>query len=152
VPELSWKRVENKPEQCAELAAVHEHFAWRKHHSSRFGLLKNQKSRCANDSLSRAFESLQDSVLELFSPAGNRTLRDHPEYGPPKFAVVWYQNEDWAILCTATEAVLIDSSRISGYPRKKEGAAERIAVVQELWDSCSASLRIPLARVQQHIA
>ncbi len=38
--DLTWSNVRNKEEECAEFAAVHVGFAWRKHHSSRFGQLK----------------------------------------------------------------------------------------------------------------
>ncbi len=149
--ELSWSRVSNKPAQCAEFAAVHENFAWRKHQASRFGLPKNKNAKCADDSLSRAFTSDKDSIFKLLSPEGNRTLRDHPEYGRPKFAVVWYEDEDWAILCTANEATLIESSRISEYAREEEGAPERIRVIQEIWDSTEQSLKLPLSQVSSHI-
>jgi hypothetical protein len=152
VPQLSWQAMSNKVATCAEFAAVHENFAWRKHHASRFGLLKKQKAKCANDSLSRAFRSAEDSVLQLFSPEGNRTLRDHPKYGQPKFAVVWYEGEDWAILCAPNEATLIESSRISQLPRKENGAAERIRMMQELWRASDPALRIPLDQVLQRIA
>jgi len=152
VAELSWGAVSNKVATCAEFAAVHENFAWRKHHSSRFGLQKNQKGKSANDSLSRAFSSAEDSVLQLFSPEGNRTLRDHPKYGSPKFAVVWYKDETWAILCTSSEAVLIESGRISNLPRQEEGAGEIILMMQELWSASDPTLRISLSQVLQRIA
>jgi hypothetical protein len=152
VTQLSREAVSNKVATCAEFAAVHENFAWRKHHNSRFGLLKNQKGKCANDSLSRAFRSAEDSVLQLFSPEGNRTLRDHPNYGQPKFSLVWYEDEDWAILCTPNEAKLIESSPISNLPRKEDGAADRVRMMQELWGSSDPALRIPLDQVLQRIA
>ncbi len=47
--DLSWDQVRNKPSQCVKFAAVHDNFAWRKHHASKFGLLKNQQARCADD-------------------------------------------------------------------------------------------------------
>jgi hypothetical protein len=109
---LSWSSVRNKPNQCAEFAACHENFAWRKHHSSRFGQLKGKNKGCASDSLSRAFNSDKDSISLLFTD-GNRTLNEHPEYGRPLFVVVWYEDEDWAILCTQNEAALISSGLIS---------------------------------------
>lgn len=151
--DLAWNRVRNKPSQCAEFVVCHENFAWRKHHTSRFGQLKNNRQRrCADDSLSRAFESAGDSVLTLFSPNGNRTLRDHPEYGLPLFAVVWYEDEDWAILCTSTEAVLIRSTEISGYRRQVHGASVRIQVIQHIWNASDPSLRVPLRQVSARIA
>jgi hypothetical protein len=150
--EISWDLVSNKPDQCAEFAAVHEFFAWRKHHASRFGLLKKSKKKCADDSLSRAFESREDSIPALFSPEGNRVLKDHPEYGRPVFAVVWYADEEWAILCTADEATLINSSLISSYRRQKEGAQKRRREIQELWDLSPISLRKPLNSVASFIS
>lgn len=150
--ELAWNRVSNKSAECAEFVAIHENFAWRKHHSSRFGQLKNKQQKCADDSLSRAFSSDNDSVLQLFSPEGNRTLRENPGYGRPKFAIVWYKKENWAILCTATEATLIESNRISSYRREEGGANERIREIQAIWDSSDQSLRLPLNQVSSRIA
>ena len=149
---LSWCLVRNKPAECVEFAVVHENFAWRKHHSSRFGLLKNQQQRCANDSLSRAFASTNDSVIQLFCTEGNRTLRQHPEYGRPMFSVVWYASEEWAILCTETEATLIESRLISTYPRAEAGAHNRVEVMQRLWASTDESLKVPLGHVLMRIA
>lgn len=144
---LSWSIVRNKPAECCEFAVVHEGFAWRKHHSSKFGLLRGQNQRCANDSLSRAFASAEDSVAQLFSPEGNRVIRIHPEYGRPRFSVVWYASEEWAILCTAAEATLIESRLISGFPRCEAGSRERICLIQRIWDSSDPSLRVPLNQV-----
>lgn len=145
--ELSWSRVRNKPSQCAEFAVCHDNYAWRKHHASKFGRLKNQRQLCASDSLSRAFTSDEDSILRLFSEVGNRTMRAHPEYGRPHFAIVWYDDEKWAILCTPNEAVLIQSSQIAGYGRKSEGVQARLRVIRRIWDASDQSLRIPLNQV-----
>lgn len=150
--DLTWSNVRNKEDECAEFAAVHECFAWRKHHSSRFGQLKKGPKKCADNSLSRAFTSDEDSIHQLFSLHGNRTLRDNPDYGSPKYAVVWYSTEPWAILCTAHEAVLIPTSAISEYKRVREGAEERIQVMQRLWDSAESSLKVPLSQVAGLIA
>lgn len=150
--ELSWSMVSNKPNKCAEFAAVHENFAWRKHHASRFGQLKNQNQKCADDSLSRAFTSSDDSILKLFSPEGNRTLKIHPEYGKAKFALVWYKDEDWAILCTSQEAVLIHSNLISNLKRIEKGAKKRIIETQKIWDSSNQNLKFPLSRVAFNIS
>ena len=149
--ELTWSNVRNKREQCVEFAACHENFAWRKHHSSRFGQLKNQAKKCADDSLSRAFISEQDSIPLLFS-SGNRVLERNPEYGTPKFAVVWYADEDWAILCTRSEATLIASSEIRDFKRTKEGAQGKLAFLTGLWESSDPSLRRPLTEVATIIA
>lgn len=149
---LTWSNVRNKMEECAEFAAVHTDFAWRKHHSSKFGQLKKGPKKCADNSLSRAFTSDEDSTHQLFSADGNRTLRDHPDYGSPKYAVVWYSSEPWAILCTPEEAVLIPASEISDYKRVRSGARERIQVMQSLWDASEHSLRVPLSQVAELIA
>ena len=150
--ELSWSRVSNKPSQCAEFAACHENFAWRKHTNRvhKFGWLKDQQE-CANDSLLRAFTSDKDSIPLLFSSEGNRTMREHPDYGLPRFVLVWYDDEDWAILCTSNEAVLIQSSQIANYVRQREGAQDRLRVIQRIWEATDPSLRIPLNRVKEYI-
>ncbi|MCF6282580.1 MAG: hypothetical protein L3J28_10320 [Candidatus Polarisedimenticolaceae bacterium] len=135
---------------CGALGLNRSVYGRRKHHASRFGLLKNKKSKCADDSLSRAFTSNEDSIHKLFSPEGNRTLRDHPNYGRPIFAVVWY--EDWAILCTSQEAVLIQSDHICNYSRKEDGAHERIREIQRLWETSEQSLKLPLNQVNENIA
>jgi hypothetical protein len=152
MPQFSWSDVRNKENECAEFAAVHSNFAWRKHHSSRFGQLKNNTKKCADDSLSRAFSSDLDSIRQLFSPEGNRTLRDHPEYGPPKFALVWYESERWAILCTENEAVLVSREEVSSFKRVQEGASERIRLIQSLWDSSDQSTKVSLTQVAALIA
>ena len=79
-------------------------------------------------------------------------MREHPEYGLPKFAIVWYSSEPWAILCTATEAVLIPTLEISGYKRKKEDANDRIQTMQRLWNASETSLRVPISQVADRIA
>lgn len=133
--ELSWELVRDKPNQKAEFAACHDNFAWRKHHASRFTRLSN------------AFHSKQDSIPILFS-GGNRTSREHPEYGEPRFAVVWYDDEDWAILCDSREAVLIPAEDIRKFKRQEERASERIQYIRGLFDLVSENLRRPLGNVE----
>jgi len=151
MPELTWSLVKKLPNQCAEFAACHENFAWRKHHSSRFGQLKSGQKKCADDSLSRAFGSAQDSVPLLFGE-GNRVMKKNPKYGRPLFAAVWYEGEQWAILCTASEATLVPTSEISEFKRSKEGAAEKIAFLRRLWEASNLALRIPLLSVGERLA
>lgn len=133
--ELSWELVRDKPNQKAEFASCHDNFAWRKHHASRFIQLSN------------AFHSKKDSILILFS-GGNRTSREHPEYGEPRFAVVWYEDEDWAILCDPREAVLIPAEDIRKFKRQKDGASERIQYIRRLFDLASENLRRQLGNVR----
>tara|TARA_R110000744_G_scaffold359009_1_gene466211 strand:- start:1913 stop:2371 length:459 start_codon:yes stop_codon:yes gene_type:complete len=149
---ITWSDVCNKENECAEFSAVHTDFAWRKHYSSKFGQIKSSTKKCADNSLSRAFATNEDSIHQLFSPNGNRTLKDHPEYGLPKFAMVWYSSEPWAILCTSNEAVLIPTVEISSYKRVKEGAHDRIQRMQRLWDASETALKIPLSQVAGHVA
>jgi hypothetical protein len=151
MPKLTWSLVKNLPNQCAEFAACHENFAWRKHHSSRFGQLKGGQKKCADDSLSRAFRSDQDSIPLLFGE-GNRVMKNNPEYGRPVFVAVWYEGEQWAILCTSSEATLISTSDISEFKRSKERAAERISFLRRLWEASDPKLRIPLSSVGERIA
>jgi hypothetical protein len=149
---LSWEYVRNKPAKCAELAAIHENFAWRKHGASKFGRPRKKNLPCADNSLSRAFTSNEDSILKLFSDEGNRTTKDHPEYGRPVFAIVWYKDDKWAILCTENEAVLIHSNKVDHYSRKEEGALERIREFEVLWNNSEQSLKIPLDQVSMLIS
>jgi hypothetical protein len=148
---MCWNMARNKPLQALEFAAVHDNFAWRKHSSSsRFGVLKNNPQKYANDSLSRAFESEEDSIPQLFL-GNNRVVRAKPEYGSARFAVVWYSDEEWAILCNSQEATIIEASLISGFKREKDGAAERINFLQRLFERVEPSVRIPLYQVPQRI-
>lgn len=101
--------------------------------------------------MTRAFASDRDGILVLFA-GGNRVMQDHPEYGMPRFAVVWYEDEDWAILCSPTEAALIPSAEIADFPRQRERAAERVQAVQRIWDESDRTLRIPLTEVARRIA
>lgn len=101
--------------------------------------------------MSRAFTLKQDSIPLLFS-VGNRVMKAHPEYGAPKFVVVWYTDEDWAILCTANEATLIHASTIREFKRQEAGAQDRMNFLSNLWESADSSLKKPLMEVVNAIA
>ena len=104
---LSWDNVRNLPVKPLEFAANHENFAWRKHSGgSRFGMLRNDPQKYANDSLTRSFESNKDSIPLLLS-SQNRVVHNHPEYGQVRFIAVWYDGEPWAILCNPYEAIVM---------------------------------------------
>lgn len=148
---MSWDRIKNKPAQALEFAAVHDDFAWRKHHASRFGVLKNARRKYADDSLSRAFESNVDSIPHLFS-GSNRVSQENPEYGAARFVVVWYDDEEWAILCNPTTAAIIKSASISEFKREKKGAADRIRYMQRLMDEAEASDKLSLTKVASRIS
>jgi hypothetical protein len=149
--EMNWSMVRNLPDRCTEFAACHEDFGWRKHTSWRFGQLRNSHKKCADDSLTRAFTSEQDSIPLLFGE-GNRVMKKNAQYGRPLFVVVWYEGEEWAILCTASEATIIKSSEISDFKRSKEGVTERVAFLRRLWDASDSAQRIPLLTVANRIA
>lgn len=148
---LCWNLVRNLPVRPLEFAANHENFAWRKHAASRFGILKNHPQRYASDSLRRAFQSEKDSILLLFSNQ-NRVIRANPEYGAAKFIAVWYEGEPWAILCNHQEAIVIDSTLISNFPRQVENAPERYSYLLNIWGRSQNSDRVPLNQVAEHIA
>lgn len=148
---MNWDRVKNKPFQPLEFAAVHDNFAWRKHHSSRFGVLKSKGQKYASDSLSRAFKSELDSIPQLFV-GRNRVSRENPDYGPARFAVVWYEDEEWAILCTPKIAALINSSLITGFKRERDGAQQRMRFLEGVLANVEISEKIPLSEVVIRIA
>jgi len=79
-------------------------------------------------------------------------MKKNPKYGRPLFAAVWYEGEQWAILCTASEATLVPTSEISEFKRSKEGAAEKIAFLRRLWEASNLALRIPLLSVGERLA
>ena len=126
---MSWERVRNNPYQALEFAAVHDNFAWRRHHASRFGVLRGKAQKYASDSLSRAFESELDSIPKLFKGV-NRISHEHPEYGRARFAVVWYEGEEWALLCTPNVAAIIESSLVSEFKREKKNADQMVQYLQ----------------------
>ncbi len=78
-------------------------------------------------------------------------MRDHPEYGRPRYDVVWYKDEGWAILCTPNEAVLIKSSKIANCTCQREGADERLGIVSGIWNSSEHSLRVSMNQVSELI-
>lgn len=147
---LSWDLVRNLPVKPLEFAANHEHFGWRKHAASRFGILKGDPRRFASDSLTRAFQSGKDSISLLLSNR-NRVIQNHPEYGQANFVSVWYDSEPWAILCNQHGAIVIDSSLVSAIPRQIENADERYEYLLEIWERSNNSDRLPLAQVCSHI-
>ncbi|MFP8966118.1 hypothetical protein ACKC9G_06045 [Pokkaliibacter sp. CJK22405] len=155
----NWNVIKNNENECLEFAAVHEHFAWRKHAASRFGVLKNPKdgeNKYASDSLYRAFSSNKDSIQKLFSEEGNRTYKKNPEYGLPIYAVVWYESENWAILCNKDYAVLCSSEEIKKFKRAKdnndvENKKDVLETINYLWNSSVEENKISLSKIVEII-
>lgn len=102
-PQLSWELVKDKG--MVEFGAHHDSYSWRIHLPQwRFNSLHN------------AFHSPTDSIPLLLT-AGNKVSNDNPNWGKARFAAVWYDDEDWAILCNADGAEGA-GSRSTALPRK----------------------------------
>lgn len=120
---LSWKDVQDRPNERMEFGASHVRCGWRTHRrlADKFKFL----------GLKSALHGSKNSLQQLLQEVGsNVNARQHTERGEAIFAAIWFHDSDWAILCDATKAVLIPREQI-----------ERIDECHERNDATTNTLR-----------
>lgn len=107
---FDWSNVVDRRDEKVEFGACHENYAWRPHK------IANHKF----SSLSNAFDSETNSIRLLLQHAnGNQNARSYQERGRALFAVVWYPDTDWAVLCNSRYATLVPSAELKILPKNK---------------------------------
>ena len=120
---LNWNDIHDRPNDRMEFGACHVRYAWRTHKR----LAEKFKFLGLKSALHGSKHSLQQLLQEI---GGNINSKQHSDRGEAVFAAVWFKDSDWAILCDATNAVLVPRLDI-----------ESIDDCKERNDSITASLR-----------
>lgn len=132
--DLSWSNVQDRPNERMEFGASHVREAWRKHKTPQQKFL----------GLERAFSTSDHRLTKLLQEVNaNPNAQNHLERGQALFAAVWFKEPgcDWAILCNATHATLVQREEIEAIPVTKHRDEEVIARVQALFEEAPENLK-----------
>ncbi len=131
--ELSWRAVQDRPNERMEFGACHVRCGWRTHRrlADKFKFLGLQSA------LHGSKNSLQQLLQEV---GGNVNAKQHPERGEAIFAAIWFHDSNWAILCDATKAALIPKDRIEEIEESNERNDLITAHLRELLENSAPEL------------
>jgi hypothetical protein len=133
--ELSWADIVDAPAEPLEFGACHVHQAWRRHKTRQQKFL----------GLQAAFVTSEHRLPRLLqSVESNCNARNHTERGQAIFAAVWSSNASWAILCDATQAVLIPRNCLETIAENKVRDDDLVGVLRCLLERSPPSRKTPL--------
>jgi len=132
--DLCWSDVQDRPNERMEFGASHVREAWRKHKTPQQKFL----------GLERAFSTSDHRLTKLLQEVNaNPNAQNHLERGQALYAAVWFKEPgcDWAILCNATHATLVQRGDIEAIPVTKNRNEDVIARVQALFEQAPEHLK-----------